>query len=68
MEFDRTNFNASMDASEADFLDMCQKIIDQSGMTVEQAQAYFNSLGFETKFKKEPQVVESEKYETLTSS
>ena len=68
MEFDRTNFNASMDASEADFLDMCQKIIDQSGMTVEQAQAYFNSLGFETKFKKEPQVIESEKYETLTSS
>ena len=68
MEFDRTNFNASMDASEADFLDMCQKIIDQSGMTVEQAQAYFNSLGFETKFKKEPQVVESEKYESITSS
>ena len=68
MEFDRTNFNASMDASEADFLDMCQKIIDQSGMTVEQAQAYFNSLGFETKFKKEPEVITTEKYETLTSS
>ena len=40
-----------------DFLAAANQLVQDAGMTVEQAQAYFNSLGYEPTFKTEPQEV-----------
>ena len=43
--------------SDGDFLSKAQEIIETAGMTADQANAYFRSMGFEAKFKTEPQTV-----------
>lgn len=45
----------NMSADEAAFLEQCNKIIADANMTAEQANAYFDALGFETSFVTEPQ-------------
>lgn len=42
------------------FIEACQELIKMSGMTAEQANAYFKQLGFDVEFKKEPQEITTE--------
>ena len=49
-----------------DFLTNANKLIEESGMTVEQAQAYFNSLGYEPEFETETKTVKRSIPQTTT--
>ena len=58
--FDATQFEVGVAINPEDqaaFYDNCQAIIDAAGMTAEQAQAYFGSMGYDVTFKKEPKTV-----------
>ena len=44
-----------MSVDDSGFIDACNKIIADANMTAEQANAYFDALGFETNFVTEPQ-------------
>ena len=45
----------NMDVDDSGFIDACNEIIRNAGMTADQANAYFDALGFETAFVTEPQ-------------
>ena len=62
--FQLENFDAGSD----EFLQQCQKIIEDAGMTVEQANAFFDALGFETTFETKPQDVERTGHQTITTT
>lgn len=49
--------NAIKDFDSESFLAECNKIVSAAGMSVEEAQAYFNSLGFEPEFVTEEKTV-----------
>ena len=58
--FDSSQFEVGVALSkedQADFYANCQSIIDAAGMTAEQAQAYFGSMGYDVEFTKEPKTV-----------
>lgn len=51
---------------ETGFIDACNEIIKNANMTAEQANAYFDALGFETQFKTEEQPIEQKVPKTKT--
>ena len=58
--FDASQFTVGVkldEEAEKEFYANCQNIIDAAGMTAEQAQAYFGSMGYNVEFKKEPKTV-----------
>lgn len=57
-----------LSGDEENFLATCQDIIDQAGMTADQANAFFDAMGFETTFATESQPVTKEGHETVTTS
>ena len=48
----------NLSGSEEQFINACQKIVAEAGMTVDQANAFFDSMGFEAKFKTVSQPVQ----------
>lgn len=57
-----------LSGDEENFLATCQNIIDKAGMTADQANAFFDSMGFETTFMTESKPVEKTGHSTITSS
>lgn len=53
---------------DGEFLQKAQEIVTAAGMSVDEANAYFNALGFETKFATEEQEVEQRNPKTVTKT
>ena len=58
------DFNGDMDA----FIDQCNNIISSAHMTADQANAFFDAMGFETTFVTEPEPVTKHGFSTITES
>jgi hypothetical protein len=58
----------SFSDSSNEFLQMCQKIIDDAHMTADQANEFFRSMGFETTFATEEKPVTKRGHETITET
>lgn len=63
---DDASIEIGAELNTGDFLENANKLIKQSGMTVEQAQAYFNSLGYEPEFEVETKTVKRSVPQTTT--
>ena len=62
--FQLEDFKSGTDA----FLEQCQQIIEHAGMTVDQANAFFDALGFETTFVTKEQDVTQKSPKTVTKT
>ena len=58
----------TLDDTSNEFIDRCNEIIQSAGMTAEQANAFFDSMGFETTFETVSEPVQKTGHSTITST
>ena len=59
---------STMEGDQEQFLKACQDIINSAHMTAEEANAFFDSMGFETTFVTEQKPITKEGHETITET
>lgn len=60
--YDSSSFEVGVAIDDAQFINACNNIIQQAGMTAEQAQAYFASMGYDATIKVSSEKITTSKY------
>lgn len=64
--FDQAQFTVGANIEDAQFIEACNNMIQAAGMTAEQAQAYFASMGYNATFKSQKQPVTETVWDYVT--